>query len=165
MNTEIKNLLSLGLYISAALIIISSIFHLIVGLFVGSFGAGFLTFYSSPLLLSFVFLFIFLTIIGLAIGFSILNMGRKLRIDTESFNWTRLIIISVVAIIIANGFLIGALLALVIGIVGYADSRNLLNLPSLEGGLVGKRVCQKCGFVNSGTAKFCSSCGNQFNID
>lgn len=165
MNDEIKNLLSLGVYISAILIIAESIFRLVLGLITGSFGAGFLTFYSSPLIISFVFLFIVLTIIGLVIGFTLLNMGRKLKTDPDSFNWTRLIILSVVALIIANGFIIGALLALVIGIVGYADSKNLLDLPSLGGGLTGKRVCQNCGFVNLGSAKYCSSCGNKFNTD
>lgn len=161
MRDETRNLLSLGLFLASILIMLNAAVSFILGIVSGTFALGIVTLNSHPVNFGFVLLFLIFSVIGGVVGYVIFLNAEKLRKDPKSINWMMIIILSFVAFIFASGYFIGALITLVVGIIGYADQHNLINLSSFGFNTVGTRICKKCGYVNSGNARFCSSCGEK----
>lgn len=162
MNDEMKRLLSLGLFLASILIILNAAISFIFGVVTGSLSVGIIDLSSHPIILSFAILFIVFAIIGGFIGYTIFRIAERLRNDPKNVNWTFLIILSVVAFIFDSGYFIGALIGILVGLFGYVEQNGLLRNPYFGLNTVGTRICPKCGFVNSGNAKYCSSCGEKF---
>ena len=163
MNDEMKRLLSLGLFLASILIILNAAISFILGVIAGSLSLGIIDLSSHPIVFSFAVLFIIFALVGGFIGYTMFRIAEGLRNDTKNVNWTFLIILSVVAFIFDSGYFIGAMIGLLVGIFGYLDQNNLFHIPSSFGfNTLGTRICPKCGFVNTGNAKYCSSCGEKF---
>ncbi|MCL4480075.1 MAG: hypothetical protein M1113_01125 [Candidatus Thermoplasmatota archaeon] len=162
MNDDMKRLLSLGLFLASILIILNAAISFIFGVIVGSLSVGIIDLSSHPISLSFAILFIVFALIGGFIGYTMFRIAEGLRNDPKNVNWTFLIVLSVVAFIFDSGYFIGALIGVLVGLFGYIEHNNLFHFPSFGFNTIGTRICPKCGFVNSGNAKYCSSCGEKF---
>ncbi len=154
-------ILSLALLISSILIVINAVISLVLGLVVSSFTTGIVTISESMIIFRIVIFPIF-TVVGLFIGYIIFRYSMSLRNSFSSVNWVTLIIISIIAFIFDSGYILGALLALGVGVVGYIMQNNLFDFNNLFTGTLGTRICPRCGYVNRGNANFCSSCGEPF---
>ena len=161
MSPEYRGMLSLGLLISSIIIMINAAVSFILGVLVGSFTTGVITLVSHPFSIL-IFVFLVFAIIGLFIGYNLFRISMGMKVGGYSTNWTFIIILAILAFIFDSGYIIGALIALIVGIGGYVLENNLINLKHYGFGTIGTRICPKCGYVNSGNANFCSSCGNPF---
>ncbi len=154
-------LLSLALLISSILIVINAVISLVLGIVTSSYTTGVVSILESAIILR-IIVFIVFSVIGLFIGYMIFRYSMSLRTNFSSVNWVSLIILSIVSFIFDSGYIIGALIALGVGVIGYMMQNNLFDFNTFFSGTLGTRICPRCGYVNRGNANFCSSCGEPF---
>ena len=154
-------ILSLALLISSILIVLNAVVSLILGVITSSYATGIINILETVIIIRIIISLVF-SAIGLFIGYMIFRYSISLRTNFSSINWVTLIILSIVSFIFDSGYVIGALLALGVGIVGYMTQNNIFDFNNLYSGALGTRICPRCGYVNRGNANFCSSCGEPF---
>lgn len=161
MQKSNEGILSLFLLISSILIVINAVISLILGFITASYAIGIVSILETSIVLR-IIIFPLFAIIGLVIGYLIFHYSMVLKTNFSGVNWVTLIIIAIVAFIFDSGYILGALLALIVGVIGYVMKSNLFDFNTLFSGVLGTRICPRCGFVNRGNANFCSSCGEPF---
>ncbi|WP_075056780.1 hypothetical protein [Thermogymnomonas acidicola] len=84
--------------------------------------------------------------IGLAIGFMVIRQTNRVAADRLNGRlWLTITVLAVLAFIFDNGYVVGAILALIAGIVGgYVISAGNFNLGWFS---PERRVCLKCGAI------------------
>ncbi|GGM67247.1 hypothetical protein GCM10007108_01680 [Thermogymnomonas acidicola] len=106
-----------------------------------------------------VLLGVILSVIGLAIGFMVIRQTNRVAADRLNGRlWLTITVLAVLAFIFDNGYVVGAILALIAGIVGYVISAGNFNLGWFS---PERRVCLKCGAIVPSDAKFCPQCGSE----
>ncbi len=157
---EMKKFLNLFATLGGILIILNAIIALLMAAIVGSVTVGVITVSAVPALSAVGIIAIF-AIAGIVLGiFVILESNEAMRVTDAKDHWKWLIILGVIAFVIANGFVIGAVLVFLVGLGGYLfesglDPFNILNLSN--------RRCPSCGTVVSSNARYCPSCGTSLH--
>ena len=159
-HAEVKRYHYLFTLLGALLIMASGLVSLVFAVVAGTVTIWFLP-YGSLSTYALAVISAVLALVGIFLGFIIIGEGRS-AIEQPSLkdHWVRLIILSIVAFIVANGFVIGAALVFLAGLGGFAFESGLIPCNLIH---FGTRVCPDCGLVTSQDAKFCASCGRKFS--
>ena len=162
---EKNNLFSLlrilGL-LGGILILVQAAFIAIVGIIVGTVSIGIVhVTYNGPIPLV-IALVLALVIIGLIIGGMVILESNQIVSSGTMRPFIVLLILGIISLFLDSGFVLGAVLVIIVAIIGISVYFVLSMGISLSPFHAGNRVCPSCGFISSGNANYCPSCGRSF---
>ncbi len=162
---EKNNLFSLlrilGL-LGGILILVQAAFILIIGIILGTVSIGIVHVSVNgpiPLVIALVF---GLVIIGLIIGGMVILESNQIISSGTMRPFIALLILGIISLFLDSGFVLGAVLVIIVAVIGISVYFVLSSGIPLSPFHVGNRVCPSCGFVSSGSANYCPSCGRNF---
>jgi hypothetical protein len=151
----------LGL-LGGILILVQAAFILIIGIIVGTVSIGIVhVTYNGPIPLV-IALVLALVIIGLIIGGMVILESNQIVSSGTMRPFIVLLILGIISLFLDSGFVLGAVLVIIVAIIGISVYFVLSMGISLSPFHAGNRVCPSCGFISSGNANYCPSCGRSF---
>ena len=162
---EKNNLFSLlrilGL-LGGILILVQAAFILLIGIILGTVSIGIVhVTYNGPIPLV-IALVLALVIIGLIIGGMVILESNQIVSSGTMRPFIVLLILGIISLFLDSGFVLGAVLVIIVAVIGISVYFVLSMGISLSPFHAGNRVCPSCGFVSSGNANYCPSCGRNF---
>ena len=161
-KNNLFNILRILSLLGGILILVQAAIVLIVGIIIGTVSIGIVHVSVNGPIPFFIALLPALFVIGLVIGGIVLLESNQIVSSSTMRPFLVLLILGIISLFLDSGFIIGSVLVIIVAVIGISVYFVLSMGISLSPFHAGNRVCPSCGFISSGNANYCPSCGRSF---
>jgi hypothetical protein len=161
-KNNLFNILRILSLLGGILILVQAAIVLIVGIIIGTVSIGIVHVSVNGPIPFFIALLLALFVIGLVIGGIVILESNQIVSSSTMRPFLVLLILGIISLFLDSGFIIGSVLVIIVAVIGISVYFVLSMGISLSPFHAGNRVCPSCGFISSGNANYCPSCGRSF---